>query len=241
MTECAKRVLFLLVLSCLEIWIHAHLSKMRGSSHVLRMQLCGRGLLQLQLDLRTPCRCSWTLLRRSSCRREEAKLQERAAAARLLQPPALLAEGWGGVQPGQTRCTTTGRQSSQPTFAVSAHRLKVRRSRKVFQSGLGVAAGSGLLQAEVARKQGGEDDFTFLLLHLVSHLDHQLLWIGIPPHPAFWLGYMNDREIWVVLSFDTIGAQLDDLCIGSWFWSSQYPINREMGYSNVQVQRRRRN
>ena len=143
---------------------------MRGSSHVLRMQLCGRGLLQLQLDLRTPrCQCSWTLLRRSSCRREEAKLQEGAAAARLLQPPVLLAEGWGGVQPGQTRCTTTGRQSSQPTFAVSAHRLKVRRSRKVFQSGLWVAAGSGLLQAEVARKQGGEDDFTFLLLHLVSH------------------------------------------------------------------------
>ena len=158
----------------------------------------GRGLqLQLQSDLRTPC--SWTLLRSSSCKREEAELQQGTAAGSpctwLLQPPAILAEGWGGVQPGQTRCTTTGRQYSEPTFAVSAKAsqgLKVLKSFSVWSRGccrVRVTAGRGGFQA--VRRRRPYISAAFLDL---------LLWIGDSRwEPGdnishFWLGNMNDTR-----------------------------------------------
>ena len=82
------------------------------------------------------CRLVQVALRRSSCRRREGELQQISAAVNasscLLRTSALLPTGWGGVQPGQTSCTTTGRQYREPTFAVSlsGNRLKVSRSRK---------------------------------------------------------------------------------------------------------------
>ena len=110
--------------SCIEIWINVQLQQCSENADLL---------LQLQLDLRTPMQLKAPA---------QEQLQERAAGGScsstwLLQPPALLAEGWGGVQPGQTRCTTTGRQSwNPPSQSLSPHRLKVSRSGKVFTSGL---------------------------------------------------------------------------------------------------------
>ena len=109
----------------------------------------GRGL---QLQLRTACWwCSWKTScagavaggRRQNCSRE---LQGPTPCRRLLQPPDLLVEGWGGVQPGQTHCTATARQIwGTQLRSLSRLRLKVFKVFKVFQSGLEVATGSRLL------------------------------------------------------------------------------------------------
>ena len=139
----------------------------------------GRGLLQLQLDLRTP----ETLLRRSSCSREEAELQEGAAAASTLHlAPAASCSPGGGVR-GGTAWPDPLHHHWSAIFKTHLRSLcppsqgsKVSESFSVWSWGccrVRVAAGRGSLQAGRRRR----------LYISVLHLDHQLLWIGIPPHP----------------------------------------------------------
>ena len=144
----------------------------------------GRGLLQLQLDLRTP----ETLLRRSSCSREEAELQEGAAAASSLHSaPAASCSPGGGVR-GGTAWPDLLHHHWSAIFRTHLRSLcPPSQGSKVFQSGLEAAAGSGLLQPEAAGKQGGEDDFSFLLLYCNAVV--QSLLIRVPTQvPGFLTG-----------------------------------------------------